>query len=105
MTVYGLCANAASLIERGIIHNEGEQIYIDGRPYAQGNIAGLINSSRGRHERTNCTFVECENGHEPGHMSRNVPRYIVVNATRSLQAGEELLLNYRWRRRSPAPHM
>ena len=99
MTTYGLCLNAASLTKRGITHNEGERNYIDGRPYSQGNIAGLINSSRGRHEMTNCTFVECENGHEPNHMSRDVPRYIVVNAFRTLRAGEELLVNYGWRRR------
>ena len=103
MTTYGLCANAASLTERNIQHNYGSRLYIDGRPYAQGNIAGLINSSRGRNERTNCTFMECENSHEPCYMSRDVPIYIVVSATRSLQAGEELFVNYGWRRPSPAP--
>lgn len=50
MTTYGLCANAASLTERNIRYNCGSWLYVDGRPYAQGNIAGLINSSRGRNE-------------------------------------------------------
>ena len=103
MTTYGLCLNAASLFARGITHVEGQRLYVDGRPYSQGNIAGLINSSRGRSARTNCTVVECENSHEPGHMSRNVERYIVVNAIRSLRAGDEILVNYGWRRPPRAP--
>ena len=104
MTTYGLCLNADSFIERGITHNERERIYVDGRPYNQGNIAWLINSSRGRNERTNCAFVECEIGHDPDHMSIDGPRYIVVNAVRSLRAGEELLVNYGWRRCPRVPH-
>lgn len=103
MSTYGLCLNAASLSDRGITHAEGQRLYVDGRPYSQGNIAGLINSSRGMSARTNCTFVECENSHEPGHMSRDVQRYIVVNAIRSLRAGDELLVNYGWRRPPRAP--
>ena len=98
MSTYGMWLNAASLSDRGITHAQGQRLYVDGRPYTQGNIAGLINSSRGRSARTNCTFVECENGHEPGYMSRDVPRYILVNATRSLRAGDELLANYGFRR-------
>ena len=97
MTTYGLCLNAASLSGRGITHAEGQRLYVDGRPYSQGNIAGLINSSRGRSARTNCIFVECENSHEPRHMSRDVPRYIIVHAIKSLRAGDELLVNYGWR--------
>ena len=50
--------------------------------------------------------MECKNGHEPNHMSRDVSRYIVVNAIRILRVGEELLVNYGWRRCPPAPsHM
>ena len=98
MSTYGMCLNAASLSARGITHSQGQRLYIDERPYTQGNIAGLINSSRGRSARTNCTFVECENGHEPGYMSRDVPRYILVNASRTLRAGDELLANYGFRR-------
>ena len=93
-----MCLNAASLSDRGSAHTRGQRLYIDGRPYTQGNIAGLINSSRGRSARTNCTFVECENSHEPGYLRRDVPRYIIVNATRSLRAGDELLANYGFRR-------
>ena len=89
-----MCLNAASLSDRGITHAQGQRLYVDDRPYTQGNIAGLINSSRGRSTRTNHTCVECENGHEPGYMSRDVPRYILVNTIRSLRADDELLANY-----------
>lgn len=99
----GLCCNAASCNERGITHSKGEQLYFCGRPFSQGNIAGLINSSRGRNTLTNCAFVECKNGHELEHISRDVPRYILVYAVRSLRVGDELFVNYGWRRRTPAP--
>jgi hypothetical protein len=39
-------------------HNKGATMYIDGRPKASGNIAGLINSTRPRTTRKqpNCIF-------------------------------------------------
>ena len=94
MSTYGMCLNVASLSARGNTHSQGHRLYIDGRPYTQGNIASLINSSQGRSARTNCTFVECENGHEPRYMSRDVPIYILVNASGTLRASNELLTNY-----------
>lgn len=48
-------------------------------------------------------FVECENSHEPRHMSRDVPRYIVVHAIKPLRASDELLVNYGWHRPPRAP--
>ena len=98
MSTYGMCLNAVSLFARGKTRSKGQRLYIDERPYTQGNIAGLIKNSQGRSPRTNCTSVECENGHEPGYMSRDVPRYILVNANRTLRAGDELLANYGFQR-------
>ena len=103
MTTYGLCANVASLTEENRARAFGERMYIDGRPYTQGNIAGLINSSRGRDHYTNCVFVECSNSHIPEHMSQDVQIYILVTAIRSLHVGEEILVNYPWRRQDRAP--
>ncbi|KAH7442447.1 hypothetical protein KP509_03G089000 [Ceratopteris richardii] len=105
MSTYGICLNVASLTSRRILHAENERLYIDGRPYTHGNIAGLINSSRGLHNssRTNCTFEEHENSHESPYMSRDVSRYIVVNAITTLHASDELLVNYGWRRPPRAP--
>ena len=45
MGTYGMCLNAASLFARGNTHSQGQRLYIDGRPYTQGNIAVLINNS------------------------------------------------------------
>ncbi|KAH6556497.1 hypothetical protein KP509_1Z174500 [Ceratopteris richardii] len=44
MSTYGICLNAASLTSRRILHAKNERLYIDGRPYTHGNIAGLINN-------------------------------------------------------------
>ncbi len=103
MTTYGLCVNAASLFEENRARAFGERIYIDGRPYTQGNIAGLINSSRGRNHYTNCVFVECSNSHIPEYMTRDVSSYILVAAIRTLRVGEEIFVNYPWRRQDRAP--
>ena len=104
MTTYGLCANSVSLGEQNMTRAYGQRIYIDGRPYTQGNIAGFINSSRGRDHYTNCVFVECRNSHIHEHMTEDVPMYILVSAIRSLRVGDELLINYPWRRRERAPN-
>ena len=61
MSIYGMSCNATPLRESV---DMGEQVshvdhrYIDGRPQAHGNIAGLINSSMGNRDLTNCIFEE-----------------------------------------------
>ena len=104
MSIYGIACNVTSLRERV---DMGEQVshvdrrYIDGRPQAHGNIAGLINSSMGNRDLTNCIFEE-RTGREIDYMHRDVSHYIVVAACHSLRAGDELLIHYSYRRPVPA---
>ena len=57
--------------------------YLDGRPQAHDNIAGLINNSMGNIDLTNCIFEE-RTGREIDYMCRDVSHYIVVAACCSL---------------------
>ena len=77
--------------------------YIDGRLYTQGNIVGLIKCSRGRNHYKNCVYVECSNSNVLEYMTRDVPIYILVTAIRTLHVGEEIFVNYPWRRQDRAP--
>ena len=85
----------------------GEQVshvdrrYIDGRLEAHGNIDGLINSSMGNKDQTNCIFKE-RIGKEIKYMHKNVWHYIVVVVTFSLWADDEILIHYSYRRLVPA---
>ena len=103
MSVYGIACNVESLRERV---DMGEQVlhvdrrYIDGRPQSHGNIARLINSSMGNKDQTNCIFEE-RTSREIEYIPRNVSHYIVVAATRSLRAGDKLLIHYSYRRPVP----
>lgn len=106
MATYGMCSNSASLDLRqseGYHVHQGERLFIDGRPYSQGNIAGFINSSRGHgytHE-TNCIFEERTNVQEE-FMSSIVDRCIMVVATTTILPAHELFVNYSFIRRMPA---
>jgi hypothetical protein len=75
--------------------NRGHLMYIDGRAHTQKNIAGFINSSKGRdpNVRLNCQFVEVIND-KYGDMEREVDRLIIVEAIMDLTIGDELLINY-----------
>ncbi len=59
-------------------------MYIDGRPKAAGNIAGFMNSTRPvtTNKQPNCIFE----GHEGN--------YVFVCAIKSIDLGEELLIDY-----------
>jgi hypothetical protein len=81
--------------------SHADRRYLDGRPQAHGNIAGLINSSMGNRDLTNCIFEE-RTGREIDYMHRDVSHYIVVVSCRSLRAGDELLIHYSYRRPVPA---
>ena len=50
MSTYALTANSLTS------GNYGELQIIDGRPFTHQNVAGLINSSRGNSDATNCAF-------------------------------------------------
>ena len=89
MRRYTLVANFIQLKDNN--KNKGATMYIDGRPKASGNIAGLINSTRPGTTRKepNCIFEEHE-----GNM-------IFVCVVKTIMVGEELLVNYNLNRVDP----
>ena len=92
MSIYGIACNATSLRERVDMREKVSHVdhrYIDGKPQAHGNIAGLINSSMGNRDLTNCISKE-RTGREIDYMCRDVSHYIVVVASCSLRASDEL---------------
>ena len=86
---YTLTANYIHLKDNN--KNKGVTMYIDGRPKASGNIAGLINSTRPGMTRKepNCIFEEREGNK------------IFVCAVKTIMAGEELLVDYNLNRVDP----
>jgi hypothetical protein len=89
MRRYALAANYIQLKDNN--KNKGATVYIDGRPKASGNIAGLINSTRPGTTRKepNCIFEEREGNR------------IFVCAVKTITAGEELLIDYNLNRVDP----
>ena len=82
MRRYGLAANYIQLKNND--QNKGATIYIDGRPKAMGNIAGFINSTwpATTNKWPNCVFEGREGN------------YVFVCAIKSIDVGEELLIDY-----------
>ena len=106
MYAYGLNSNMYThrlQMERGDKVNRGNLLYIDGRAYTHKNIAGFINSSKGKDPtiRPNCQFVEVINDKE-GEMERQVEIFIMVEAITYLTIGDELLINYPFIKCTPA---
>ena len=73
--------------------NRGHIIYIDGCSYTHKNIAGFINSSKGKDPtiRPNFQFVEVINNKD-GDMEREVDRLIMVEAIMDPTIGDKLLI-------------
>ena len=82
MRRYKFVANYIQLLDNN--QNKGATMYISGRPKASKNIAGFINSTQPG--TTNKQPNHIFEGHE-----RNC---IFVCATKSVVAGEELLIDY-----------
>ena len=82
MRRYSLAANYIQLKDNN--RHKGETMYIDGRPKASGNIAGLINSKRPGKTRKELNFIFEE--HEGNR--------IFVCVVKTIMIGEELLVNY-----------
>lgn len=78
-------------------------MYIDGHAYTHKNIAGFINSSKGRDPtvRLNCQFLEVINNKD-GNMEREIDRLIMVEAIMNLTIGDELFINYLFLKHTPA---
>ena len=96
MSAYGVNLNMYTYhlqLESG--NKWGHLLYIDGYAYTYKNIAGFINSSRGRDPniRPNCQFVEVINDRD-GDMEREVDRMIMVEPIMDLTTGDELLIDY-----------
>ena len=85
-------------------HNNPHVVFVDGYPPRAGGVAGYINSSKGLSRRlgrpisANAQFIE----HIAGHRlcSPTIQHVPMVVATRSISAGEEILVHYHWR---PSP--
>ena len=79
---YGLSSNYLQMKDKD--HNNGATLYIDGRPKIIGNIVGFINSTQpgSTLKQPNCIFE----GHEGNR--------VFVCSIKSIDAGEELLINY-----------
>jgi hypothetical protein len=82
MQRYAFAANYIQLKDNN--KNKGVTMYIDGRPMASGNIAGIINSTRPGTTRKepNCIFEEHEGNR------------IFVCAVKTITTREELLVDY-----------
>ena len=82
MCRYGLLANYIQLKNKA--KNKGATLYMDKRPKTTGNIAGFINSTQpgSTLKQPNCIFESREGDH------------VFVCAIKSIDAGEELLINY-----------
>ena len=76
---------------------------IDGHAYTHKNIAGFINSSRGRdpNVRPNCQFIEVINDRD-GDMDIEVDILIMVEDIMGLNNGDELLIDYPFLKCTPA---
>ena len=106
MSTYGLNLNMYThrlQLESEKEMNGGNILYINGCAYTHTNIAGFINSSRGRdpNVRPNCQFVEVINDRD-GDMERDVDRLIMVEAIMDIITGDELLINYSFLKHTPA---
>ena len=77
-----LSANYIQLKDKA--QNKGATLYMDGRPKTIGNIAGFINSTQpgSTLKQPNCIFEAHEGNH------------VFVCAIKSIDGGEELLINY-----------
>ena len=82
MRRYGLAANYIQLKNND--QNKGENIYIDGRPKATGNIAGFIKSTRTVTTNKQPNFIF--EGQEQNH--------VFVCTIKSITTGDELLIDY-----------
>jgi SET domain-containing protein len=89
MRRYTLATNYIQLKDNN--KNKGENMYIDGRPKASGNIASFINSTRPEMTRKepNCIFEESEGNR------------IFVCAVKKITTGKELLVDYNLNRFDP----
>ena len=82
MQTYKVATNYCQLLENSL--NKGATVYIDGSPKDSGNIPGFINSTRlgSTHKLPNFLFEGRERNR------------VFVCATKSIAAGEELLIDY-----------
>ncbi|CAM6101322.1 unnamed protein product [Calypogeia fissa] len=75
---------------------------MDGYPTRTGNLAGFINSCRGYVQRgiqPNAEWVEYIPGSSQyPRMTPQYTHYVLTHATRTIQAGDEILVDYEWRR-------
>lgn len=102
MSAYGINSNMYThrlQLESGKEMSIGNLLHIDGRAYTHNNIAGFINSIKGRDHnvRPNCQFVEVIND---GDMEREVD--ILVEAIMDLTIGDALLIDYPFLKDTPA---
>ncbi|CAM6082854.1 unnamed protein product [Calypogeia fissa] len=75
---------------------------MDGYPPRTGNLAGFINSFRGHVRRgfqPNAEWVEYIPGtSQHPRMTPQYTHYVLTHATRTIRVGDEILVDYEWRR-------
>lgn len=73
-----------------------EKAFMDGYPPRTGNLAGYINSTRGLLRGgmlPNAEWVEYFPGHH-ARMETRVTHFVITHATRTIRAGDEILVDY-----------
>ncbi|CAM6101687.1 unnamed protein product [Calypogeia fissa] len=75
---------------------------MNGYPTRTGNLVGFINSCRGHVRRgiqPNAEWVEYIPGSsQHPRMTPQYTQYVLTHATRTIRAGDEILVDYEWRR-------
>src|SRR5450759_3110244 len=82
----------------GCTRRYSEQRMIDGDPIRNGNFVGFINSTVGTQpkRRANCEWVYIEGPPPAPYGQRYHKDHILVVATRTIRAGDELFTHYEW---------
>jgi hypothetical protein len=86
----------------GLRHDPSTYAFLDGYPPRAGGLAGYINSSTGLSRRlgrpmsANAEWVEIVAGHRL--VDPSIQYFVMTCATRTIRAGDEILVDYTWRR-------
>lgn len=80
------------------VRRQSETRTIDGDPIRNGNIAGFINSTVGTRpkQKGNCEWVTYDGPAPAPYGQRYHEDYVLVLATRTIEAGDELFTHYIW---------
>ena len=95
ISIYITCMNGYAIVK----FNRKNLLYINGHRQTHENITGFINSFKSSLFSANCFFEEHSNDKE-FFMKKKASKFIVEHAVHRLCLGDELLINYNFRRPS-----